>query len=579
MIISRIQKLLTTPSANINRREMMVWFGLSLAFATGYAYISVEKAFNSKYVIEHDARQVVVWLERYTDPDLFPNDIIADYYISVTPPGYKFLFRFAASLEIDPISLSKVLPVILGLATTAICFLLSIRLLPVPATAFLSALLLNHCIWTDDAILSATPRGFLYPLFLMFLYSLIRGGLPLTLFMIALQGLFYPSILFVALGVIILRLFRWKDGRLRLSCEGKDYVLCVGGLATAAIVIVPYAMASSHFGPVINASEALSLPDSLAGDRLTFLNENFWTIWLWGGQSGMLSRVVFPPAAIFSGLLLPFLFLFPNQFPLVRQTTAGIRLLPRILLAALFMFLAAHIFLFKLYLPNRYTIHTFPIILSLAAAITLTVVLDALLAWTICKDSLSIKWRQYVALVTATLAAAMLLLYPKLSNGFPYNSWKKGKETSLYEFLSQQPKDSIIASVSMEANNLPAFTKRSVLVGGHFANPYQPSYYLELSQRYSDLLDAQYSPDLRELQRFIEKYGVDFLVVERNAFTPKYVKKNKVIKRFQPAAANIATGIKKGLIPALLRIMHHCTAFETKRFVVVRADCIIGITQ
>ena len=71
---------------------------------------------------------------------------------------------------------------------------------------------------------------------------------------------------------------------------------------------------------------------------------------------------------------------------------------------------------------------------------------------------------------------------------------------ALVKYLAEQPKDMLVASLSEEANNIPAFAQRSILVGREFAMAYHPIYFRQIKRRAVDLLQAQYSPDLKSLQ-------------------------------------------------------------------------------
>lgn len=44
-------------------------------------------------------------MRRFLDSELFPQDLIADYFQSVAPWGYKAFYRVITSLDIDPIFL------------------------------------------------------------------------------------------------------------------------------------------------------------------------------------------------------------------------------------------------------------------------------------------------------------------------------------------------------------------------------------------------------------------------------------------------------------------------------------------
>jgi hypothetical protein len=575
MLKDRLANLLTRPQDRAVGVVSLFWFALSVAFSIYFSLLWVARAFKHEYVIQSDARQVTTWLLRFVDPDLFGNDLIADYYLSVNPDGFTLLYRAMAALGVDPLTLSKILPLIIGLAVTAYCFALLMELLPVPAGAFIACLILNQHLWSDDSLSSATPRAFFCPLFLAFLLYLAQKRLVVTLVTILLQGLFYPPVMLVSAGVLVLSLIAWGDKRLQLSKDRRDYILCAAGLVVTGLVIFLYALKSSELGPTITASEARSLPSSLAGKRLTFLNQDALTYWLTDNQSGLFWRRVIPPFGLFAGLVLPALLWMPKKFPLASRVKPGIRLLPRAVLSALFMFFAAHLLLFKLYLPSRYTIHIFPIVLSLAAGIALTLIMDAVLRQIDRAD-----WKKTVlAGATIVFIAALLFSYPSFLRRFPRRSISIGNYPDLYKSLLAEPKDSLVASLAVEADNLPSFARRSVLTAPHFANPYQAKYYLELNQRYSDMLDAIYSSDRNQLCGFIDRYGVDFLLLERDTFTQQYITGHPVIMRFEEQADRIADRLDAGESFALPGLIKGCAVFESKQFTLVRADCICNAVK
>jgi hypothetical protein len=82
---------------------------------------------------------------------------------------------------------------------------------------FLAALLLNQNLWMQDGLVSGTPKAFIYPLFLAFLYYLLRRSLVGICIAIALLGLFYPTLVFICAGILILKLWHFDRGLPRLS--------------------------------------------------------------------------------------------------------------------------------------------------------------------------------------------------------------------------------------------------------------------------------------------------------------------------------------------------------------------------
>ena len=201
--------------------------------------------------------------------------------------------------------------------------------------------------------------------------------------------------------------------------------------------------------------------------------------------------------------------------------------------------------------------------------------------------------RQFLALASTALVGAAIVSYPTLLkfrgfDPFPGTlTYVVGNVPELYKFFSQQPKESLIASLALEADNLPTFAKRSVLVAPEYALPYSKGYYAQFSQRALDLINAQYSPDLDSVENFIQKYGVDFWLLDREyVFTPQVTTPtndwrtqatNHWIGQYQPAATEALVRFKQGTTPALASTIDRCSVLETKNLVVLEAACIMEL--
>lgn len=576
MLIMRLHKFLTAPIAKTFNSQIVFWFSLSLTFAAIYGLLGLRIAFSSEYVVQDDARQHVFWMWRFLDPTLFPNDLIADYFQSVDPLGYTTIYRLFALLGIDPIVLSKFLPIVLGLITTGYCFGICLELLPVPMAGFIASLLLNQNIWMGDDLVSATPRAFVYPLFVAFLYYVLRRQRLQCLVAIALLGVFYPPLLFIEAGILILGLLRWEGWLPRLSENRLDYRFCLPGLGVALLVMLPYALNSSEFGPVVTGIEARALPEFNRGGRIPFFDDDPWDFWLYGRDSGIMKQG-FEPLLSWTGLLLPILLQYPSRFPLVKQIASRVTLLPQIILASIGMFLVAHILLYKVFAPSRYTRYSLRLVIILAAGMALTVILDAVWRWAR-QQAKPTGQRLFLVLGLTALLGGALVLYPSFLE-FPKTNYIVGKKPALYEFFQEQPKDILIASLSREADNLPPFSKRSILVGWEYANPYHVGYYSQIRQRATDMIRAQYSQDLAEVQNFIRTYRVNFLLLDANSFTPEYLSTNRWFRQWKPIAKNVLAQMEQGITPALSNVMDRCAVFDTESLVVLEADCIAKVPQ
>ncbi|MEG3848119.1 hypothetical protein QT971_16020 [Microcoleus sp. herbarium19] len=576
VLIAKLHKFLTAPTDRTSRSRTIFWLTLSLTFAAVYGVLGLRQAFSAEYVVQDDARQHVFWMMRFVDPELFPNDFIANYFQSAAPAGYSTLYKIAATIGIHPLFFQKILPLLLSLISTCYCFSIALEILPVPMTGFIASLLLNQHMWMTDDLASATPRAFIYPIFLAFLYYLLRRSLLPCLGAIALMGLFYPPYALVAAGILVLRLLGWENGRLCLSRDRTNYLFCTAGLGVVFLVMLPYALGKSEFSPTYTAAEAKKMPEFAADGRNAFFRANPKEYWLTGRGSGMFPQSLFTPVTHCAALLLPLLLVLRSIFPLTKQIQSSIWVLLQLFLASSAMFFAAHATLFKLYQPGRYTAYSLRFIVVFLSAIALTAIVDGLGKWASeTKTSFGIK--NLAAITTTAIIAFVLICYPSLVKSFPRVGYVEGKMPALYQFFQQQPKDILIASIAGEADNLPTFSQRSVLVAKEYAVPYQKGYYSRYLQRINDLIRAQYTTDKAVLQKFINQYGVDFWMLDRNALTLQYVEDYGWIDVFD-STPEAMLALKQGKIPALAPAMTSCAVFENDILVVLDASCIVKLT-
>ncbi|NJN85679.1 MAG: hypothetical protein HC881_04375 [Leptolyngbyaceae cyanobacterium SL_7_1] len=549
------------------RSQWLLWLGLSLLISAIYGWITIDKAYEP-YIIQDDARHYVYWMRRLVDAELFPNDLIADYFNPWLRGDTRRCFGCLPSWALTRSPLSA-FPLGLGLVTSAYCFAVSWQILPVPIAGFLSTLLMNQTLWAHDDTASATPRAFLNPLFLAFLYYLLRRQLIPCIIAIALLGLFYPQYVLYGSGVLVLRLLIWDNGRLRLTRQRQDYWFVGVALAVAAVVLGIFALDTSQYGPIISLEQARQMPEFYKDGRSEFFQDSAWEYWVSGDRTGILPTQRVPIAWV--SLLLPLLLRFRQRFPLAQRVTDNGAILLQLTLVAFGLFFAAHAVLFKLYLPSRYTTHSLRIVLAIAAGVTLTILLDAALRWLMGQSNL----KKNLGLGAIALLSALILLYPNFTQDFPRGNYEEGKAPELYQFLAQQPKETLVASLTDEANFIPIFAQRSTFVGEEYAIPYHVGYYSQFHQRVENLIAAHYTADLSVLQDFIQTNGVDFFVVAPNTFKPNWIVRNSWLMQFQPGIGEAVDRLKQRQRPALARLINRCSVLEPQGLRVVAADCIL----
>ena len=582
--------------------QVRLWLGLSLLVSVVFGTIALLHGFSSEYMIQDDARHHVFWMYRFLDPSLFPNDLIADYFQTVAPLGYVWVYKTFAFLHIDPITLNKLLPFGLGLLMTAYCFGVCLELLPIPIAAFISSLLLNELLWAEDNLISATPRAFVYPIFLGFIYYFMRRSLWPCLAMILLQGLFYPQYaLIIIVDLFIFAIAHpqyfledgWQRGSFKFALtqdptELQELKLCVFGVGLACAILLLFKLTSGGFGSVVTLAEAKQMIEFTDAGRVPFFDENPWCFWFSKKNSGLLAAYnatrrcelyvgTFPwgfPPLLWTSALLPFIMLKKSAFPEIEPQKEPFRFLGYIFIASLLLFLAAHALLLTLHLPARYTVHSFRILMALSAGIALTLVSRRLMDLASSYGT-SQKLRKRVASGLFTGFLVVAIAFPFLTFDFATKAYIQGRESGLYEFMANQPKDSLVASLSREADNIPVFSHRSVLVNRENAMPFHHGFYDEFSQRAHDLLAAQYAQRPKLLKDFIQKYDVDFWMIDNDAFEPSYLEK-KWVQQYQPTFRQARRALSQESRFPLERMTGRCTAFKGNRVTVLDAQCLLN---
>ena len=543
------------------------WLIATLAVAACYSGMALRAAFARPDLVQDDARLHVFWMVRFRDPTLFPNDLIADYFQAAAPAGYKALYWIFAKCGVEPLLLSKLLPAAIGLLTAYLAFRLFFRLTQNAYGAFFAGVILSQLLWFRDDVASATPRAFIYPLFLAFLLFLLERRIIACLVMLALEGLFYPQGALVSFGLLTLRLIKWQDRRPVFSRERADYLLAFGGMLVLAAVSIAFANSISAYGPVISRREAAMLPEFLRSARTEFFVSGS-AFWLTKPRSGIWPGDV-PPHIALLGVVGAVLLMCCGRFAAMRRWIESGAFLWPIPVAAAGLWATAHFFLFKLHLPARYSQWVFRILIALLAAVTVAIFVDAMKRWLAPPPQ-----RNTRGIVFAVLSALTLLLigYPAFARDSFNLMYVFARPRPLYDFLRSQPKDVVVATLSDSATKIPMFAQRSVLVSSEHAIPYHQGYYRIVRERGRDMIRAHLTSDPGALGSFIEKYHVDLIVIPPQPITTAYVKGRvwfrDIIEHSEPDQPT-----------ALSRFTDQCKVWEGSGYRVLDAHAIVKIIR
>ncbi|MEM9805188.1 MAG: hypothetical protein AAF959_07895 [Cyanobacteria bacterium P01_D01_bin.56] len=542
------------------KKNQRLWLVASLLVAVLYGALFWRIAFAGPYTIPDDGRQHLFWMLRYVEPSAFPNDLIADYFQSVAPAGYKAVYWLGATLGLHPFLLSKLLPPLIGIAGTAYTFFLTTTIIPAPLVAFTSTVILNQSLWMWDELASATPKAFNILLMVAFLFYVVRQRLLPCAVALGLQGLFYPQTVFISVAVLGLRVL-WPR---RYPNGWKFFGL---GLLVAVVVLLPYALGTSPYGPVVTLEQAKAMVEFQPGSRNAFFYDDPLRYWLFSARSGLLPPIV--PVTICAALLLPLLYRL--RLSLLKTITVEGAILHQLGLASLLMFFASHRVLFRLHLPSRYSRHSLKVIVAIAAAMVLLALLDTALR------RLRHSWQQVIAVGLVIGFSVITVGYPTLLNSFLNVVYINSDRTALYSYLEKQPPDIRVASLTKEAENIPTFTGRSVLISPGHSLAYHQGYYSQIRLRILNLMAAQYSSDLVQLKAVIKFHDIDFWLLDETSFDADALER-QWFSQFAVETAMVREQIKQRS-PALQKLVPECTVVQDQGKILLSADCLLNATE
>ena len=501
---------------------------------------------NPRY-IDDDARQHIFWTYKFEDPELFKNDLLIKFISSpkFCPFGWKALYYIVAKF-FDPILFSKILPIILIVFCAFFLFKIGAQL-GGEQVGFLSSLF--FCFSLPKLLLGGYPRSFALPLLILFLFALIKRKLWWLGFSLLMQALFYPPVLLNSLVLLPYVFFKGYSLDIKVV---KRSILPLFIFCSLAFLPVAYSYLfyqPEFIGPMVSYEEAGMMPEFWEGGRNCFFNKNLLIFYL--GRFAQYTRsgagiLCCPQFLYLSILALSCIILFR------RKKFVFLPLITWIVISSLCLFVLAHIFLFRLYLPSRYTQYTIPLAIILLLAYNFPKLSARLLKLFISifiLSSLIIPFSSVIHRKINADAEAILYVWwvPKYKwfahrlwhykipiilsrSNYDYKIFDRKKRTELYSFLSSLPKEVLIVAYPYLANDIPLFTKRSVLVNEELSLAYYKNYYKQMKERLYDTFKLIYAEDLKKTTSILCKYGITHIVLSATDFDPDYFNKKRVYR-------------------------------------------------
>jgi len=536
------------------------------------------------FTIDDDARQLVFWMVRWGDPALFRDDLIADYFASVSPPGFRAAYWLPARLGIDPVLTSKLYPITLNAVMTLYAFRLVLLLSGgrVPA-AVLGAVGLAFAMAWGHMIISGTPRGFGVALLMAFLFYVAgRWTLGATITG-ALVALTYPPAAALGLAALGLTVFR-RRGRAKLDLSRATVVriLCAGGLSVTILLAAAF---DRDYGPIATMEQIKSEPMYRAGGRLPLLDaQGGFRISACGGLLGILpiewcqlaNRR--PAAPVLLAILLAALIVAARGVG--RRGPPGARPVDwgppaRLFVAGIVLYGVAFVLMLKLHVPSRYAVTPLRLLAFPSLILFGVLLAERALRSAGPASASGLTGRQCALLGLAALTvASFATLYPldvSRRNVTP-------RHPAILAYLGSQPKTALVAGMHGMTSNVPSFARRSVLAASEYAIPHDLGYITRYRARADALIEAQYAADPAVLAGFLKRYRVTHLVLDPAEITADGLERVWWRREHATAHRRATQALARGDRPAMLRVIEPCTVFREGALVVIAASCILERT-
>jgi len=522
----------SNPSASSPPPATTSWTDLSLVviLSSGIFIYAHFQSLTRVWIINDDVRQQIFWMQQWLDPQLFSGDLLAAYARAYVTWGVKGLY-WLASPVLDPITFSKWLPGLL-FVFLAWCFFRIGYCLGSRRLAWFTVGVYWLMPFFLDNLSGGLARAFAAPLLAWFCLCWLEArpwGLCLALL---LQALFIPYIFLVAAGATVLAWLagRWAQGSFPSFPHWTHVVLAA--LGAVVVLLMNQQFNAAGFGPLVSAAEMTNRPEFTSQGRFAIVPvpSIFWEL--------VSPWEFIPPFAelgVIVGILICVLLLVlvVRGARLLDWQVLKSRLQPfgYLLLASLFFYILARVFLLKLFVPDRYLIYT----LNLCYVLGLALCLDAatrVRPWP--------RWLPVAAVALVAVLAGLRLQDVGLKDFSAYRP--------LYAALARTPKSALIAGHPNLMDNVPTFAKRPALATFELAHPWSKGYWEQLRPRLEDLFTAYYADDPQVVRDFCRKYNISFLVVDDRHFTPEFLAGGRFLVPFNQPLQREKKGMAEWVI-------------------------------
>ncbi len=528
----------------------------ALVFSLGLALFVEHRIFLDPFALNDDIRNQIYWLARIVNPHLFPADYIANYFTQplLIAPALLALYSSLAPW-LAPLTLSQYLPLALVVIATFFLFKFCKAARNAEYASWV-CYCFNISVWLVKNLSGGLPRAFIYPLLFALLWALQTRRWFLVTITLWLSALIYPPVLMLGLGILIVEIIRARGQKSdvipRAQCLAVSFLGIIGIIGTR----LGWSTAPTLYGPLTTDRIAQHMRDFYWGGRVVLYTMPYATEpgfplnWVMPILQRLPHLYILIPVLVFGVLRLIYLRWFKRAIGPVKLPP----LLGSCIIASLCMYILAWLFLFYLYVPERYLEYT---LLILPGFMLPDLLLNA---------------RARLARHSRRITLGFLLFSITISSFF----WRAdlmhipNREKQLYAHLKGLPAHSMMAAPPGLANNIPLFASQSVMLNNETYIPFHQAYFREMKSRLHDWLLAYYATDRQPVARLIQKYHLSYLVLQTADFKPGMLDKVEK-KSYYAFPTPFFKALKQEDSSAyyLLRLPTSCITYQTRIFRVI----------
>jgi len=494
-----------------------------------------------KYAYIGDLRANIYWMERSRNPQLFHDDLLADFHSDFANPFLIWLYRVTNFIDVKLLSELLAFP----LCWMAVFFLFRLTYaIKGPFCAFAASLLFILYVWHEiafDYFGVGNAGDFAFPLLTAFVYYFYFKNIPAMTIVLILQAFFYPPILLICLFCYIVSIFKdfqWK----------KLMVFLFIGAVSIPILFLGKEIQTEKFGETYNLYQIKQMAefkdDGLTRGRVPLFYTNIFKQ-IFNNRSGVgeldgsLGRLLI----LFSCILI-FYVLMVKKLP---QAPPLIKIL---FFVSISLFGVANVLMLQLFEPSRYMLFTLPLILIL---------LTSQMIAEIASNISSQRLRTILLIVLVFLA---FILFPV------QHKYGRTHNGALFQFIASLPQDSLIAGDPFIMDEVPLFSKRKVYVNSESSVPYFKKYNQTIQRRTLELFDAYYSRSFDDFLLFTKRNEIDYFVARKKDFLQFYL--SQAQSYMQPYHSYIEKLIARGGPFALQKVPAAYIIYEDSQFFVIK---------